>query len=201
MEALTGLGWGDDDIHHYIHLTKYTLPATGIRNLELWKMYVRFVERVLEAQVPILVVWKNAAWLIGGILPCSEWLLILLFLGTTFWRNQGFSNLHTRRYRSAQSWWHMYTLRFRDLDARCGRGFSVCGERAWCRLPEVWPTCDEATKLLTMVSMFVTPQNNSLSADTTRESSDFGAVILSPFPGIKNGPFQNTTCGEVLWFV
>lgn len=63
----------------------------------------------------------------------------------------------------------------------------MCGERAWCRLPEVWPTCDEATKLLTMVSMFVTPQNNSLSADTTRESSDFGAVILSPFPGIRNG--------------
>ena len=139
MEALTGLRWGDDDIHHYIHLTKYTLPATGIRNLELWKMYVRFVERVLEAQVPILVVWKNAGWLIGGILPCNEWLLMLFFLGTTFWRNEGFSNLHTRRYRSAQSWWHMYTLRFRDLDARCGRGVSVCGERAWCRLPEVWP--------------------------------------------------------------
>ena len=29
-------------------------------------MYVCFVERVLDAQVPILVVWKNAGWLIGG---------------------------------------------------------------------------------------------------------------------------------------
>ena len=46
MEALTGLGRGDDDALS----TPY--PPTGIINLELWKMYVCLVERVLEAQVP-----------------------------------------------------------------------------------------------------------------------------------------------------